>query len=94
MNEEKSSGIFFTSLRSVLCVIMAGILAVSMIPITEQAYAANEEKADSVFLELGKISVALGGLHPGDRKQNDAQRYHNEHRTNGNLHGNTTPRFY
>ena len=55
MNENKSSGIFFTSLRSVLCVIMAGILAVSMIPITEQAYAANEEKADSVFLELGKI---------------------------------------
>lgn len=55
MNENKSSGIFFNSLRSVLCVIMAGVLAVSMIPITEQAYAANEEKADSVFLELGKI---------------------------------------
>jgi len=39
--------------RTFLCVLMALVLAIGMAPTVPKAYAANEEKAESVYLQLG-----------------------------------------
>ncbi len=53
MEQAKASRSVLDPIRGLLCVIITITLASCMVPITDQAYAANEDKPESVYLQLG-----------------------------------------